>query len=327
MEWNIGLKMITLHQCVTFKIICPFAIWAIIYYNLPMNDSDKIAILIDADNTQLQKLDAIMTEISTRGRIVVKRAYGNWKKRTLNKWENELKRLGIKAEQQFDYVTGKNATDMALVIDAMDLLSSNRFDSFVIVSSDSDFTPLAIRLHESGANIIGIGVQTTPQSFRNACDDFLFLENLTTVDTPDAQDLEHTVAKTQRHSSAKHQNQGSNTQQTQAIAQPQASTTAQGTSPAIPQTTTQAPARKQKVTKDIHNLIHKAFETYQDNDGLADVSAAGSYIKRAKPDFDTRTYGHPKLSNLLEAFPTRYQVIRTPNKNNGTSIYFRCLDE
>ena len=143
-----------------------------------MNDSDKIAILIDADNTQLQKLDAIMTEISTRGRIVVKRAYGNWKKRNLNKWENELKRLGIKAEQQFDYVSGKNATDMALVIDAMDLLSSNAFDSFVIVSSDSDFTPLAIRLHESGANIVGIGVQTTPESFRNACDDFLFLEKV-----------------------------------------------------------------------------------------------------------------------------------------------------
>ncbi|MBQ2527668.1 MAG: NYN domain-containing protein, partial [Spirochaetales bacterium] len=96
-----------------------------------MNDSDKIAILIDADNTQLQKLDAIMTEVSTHGRIVVKRAYGNWKKRNLNKWENELKRLGIKAEQQFDYVSGKNATDMALVIDAMDLLSSNAFDSFV----------------------------------------------------------------------------------------------------------------------------------------------------------------------------------------------------
>ena len=121
-----------------------------------MNE-DKIALLIDADNTQLQKLDAIMTEISTRGRIVVKRAYGNWKKRNLNKWENELKRLGIKAEQQFDYVSGKNATDMALVIDAMDLLSSNAFDSFVLVSSDSDFTPLAIRLHESGANIVGIG--------------------------------------------------------------------------------------------------------------------------------------------------------------------------
>ncbi len=256
-----------------------------------MNDTYKIAILIDADNTQLQKLDAIMTEVSTRGRIVVKRAYGNWKKRNLNKWENELKRLGIKAEQQFDYVSGKNATDMALVIDAMDLLSSNAFDSFVIVSSDSDFTPLAIRLHESGANIIGIGVLTTPESFRNACDDFLFLENLTNDDTPDVQEnVDKPEQKAQKKETEKKQ----------------------------------AP-KKSKVPKDIHSLLLKAYDTYQDNDGYADVSAAGSYIKRAKPDFDTRTYGFSKLSTLLEAFPTRYEVIRTPGKNNSTFISYRCL--
>ena len=257
-----------------------------------MNDSDKIAILIDADNTQLQKLDAIMTEVSTHGRIVVKRAYGNWKKRNLNKWENELKRLGIKAEQQFDYVSGKNATDMALVIDAMDLLSSNAFDSFVIVSSDSDFTPLAIRLHESGANIIGIGVLTTPESFRNACDDFLFLENLTNEDAPEPQEAtEKPEQKTIRKESDKKPAQN----------------------------------KKPKVPKDVHSLIVKAYDTYQDNDGYADVSAAGSYIKRAKPDFDTRTYGFSKLSTLLEAFPTRYEVIRTPGKNNSTYISYRCI--
>ena len=258
-----------------------------------MNDSDKIAILIDADNTQLQKLDAIMTEISTRGRIVVKRAYGNWKKRNLNRWENELKRLGFKAEQQFDYVSGKNATDMALVIDAMDLLSSNAFDSFVIVSSDSDFTPLAIRLHESGANIVGIGVQTTPESFRNACDDFLFLENLTNDDTPETVEPQDKSAETK--------------------------------APEKDSEKKQKP-KKQKVPKEIHNLLRKAYDTYQDNDGYAEVSAAGSYIKRAKPDFDTRTYGHSKLSSLLEAFPTRYEVIRTPGKNNSTFISYKCID-
>ncbi len=256
-----------------------------------MNDTYKIALLIDADNTQLQKLDPIMTEISTRGRIVVKRAYGNWKKRNLNRWENELKRLGIKAEQQFDYVSGKNATDMALVIDAMDLLSSNEFDSFVIVSSDSDFTPLAIRLHESGAFIIGIGVQTTPESFRNACDDFLFLENLTNDDTEVQEPAEKPEQKVSRKETEKKQ-----------------------------------PERKLKVPKDIHSLILKAFDTYEDNDGYADVSGAGSYIKRAKPDFDTRTYGYSKLSTLLEAFPSRYEVIRTPGKNNGTHISYRCIE-
>ena len=86
------------------------------------------------------------------------------------------------------------------------------------------------------------------------------------------------------------------------------------------------PNKKLKVPKDIHNLLKKAYDTYQDNDGYADVSAAGSYIKRAKPDFDTRTYGHSKLSGLLEAFPTRYEVIRTPGKNNSTFISYKCID-
>ena len=160
----------------------------IIPYTAGMNDSDKIAILIDADNTQLQKLDAIMTEVSTRGRIVVKRAYGNWKKRNLNKWENELKRLGFKAEQQFDYVSGKNATDMALVIDAMDLLSSDAFDSFVIVSSDSDFTPLALRLRESGKKVYGIGEKKTPRPFITACDKFIYVEILADVQSEEKPD-------------------------------------------------------------------------------------------------------------------------------------------
>lgn len=156
-----------------------------------MTDTErKIAVLIDADNTQLQKLDAILTDISARGRIVVKRVYGNWKKTLLSKWEQEIKRLGINARQQFDYVKGKNATDMALVIDAMDLLATEAFDSFVLVSSDSDFTPLAIRIHESGASVIGVGKSLTPESFRNACDDFVLIENLADMAREDEQEIE-----------------------------------------------------------------------------------------------------------------------------------------
>ena len=105
-----------------------------------MNSLQKIAMVIDADNTQISKLEAVIREISKHGRIVVKRAYGNWKKDTLKNWEGEIKRLAIKAEQQFDYVSGKNATDMALVIDTIELLYANIYDAFVIVSSDSDYT-------------------------------------------------------------------------------------------------------------------------------------------------------------------------------------------
>lgn len=139
-----------------------------------MDNLQKIVLLIDADNTQISKMEAVIQEISTHGRIVVKRAYGNWKKEALKNWENELKRLAIKAEQQFDYVSGKNATDMALVIGTLDLLHSNLYDAFVIVASDSDYTPLAIRLHESGVYVIGVGERKTPKAFRNACDEFVF---------------------------------------------------------------------------------------------------------------------------------------------------------
>ena len=234
-----------------------------------MSDVDKIAVFIDADNTQLQKISAVMTEISARGRIVIKRVYGNWKKNLLSKWEQEIKRLGINARQQFDYVKGKNATDMALVIDAMDVLASADFDTFVIVSSDSDFTPLAIRLHESGANVIGVGKSNTPESFRNACDDFILMENLTELENEDKEE------------------------------------------PEIEVKTSVGPKRVRKVPKYLHALIRKAWETYSDDDGFADLASAAGYVKRAKTDFTPKTYGFTKLVNLLEAFPDRYEIKRT----------------
>ena len=124
-----------------------------------------MAVLIDADNTQLSKIDEVLEELSTYGRITVKKAYGNWKKPTLKNWEDQIMKLAIKPEQQFDYVKDKNISDIALVIGAMDLLHTGMYDAFVIVSSDSDFTPLAIRLKESGVYVIGVGENKTPVPF------------------------------------------------------------------------------------------------------------------------------------------------------------------
>lgn len=225
-----------------------------------MNTLQKIAVVIDADNTQISKIADVLREISTRGRIVVKRAYGNWRKDSLKNWEVEIKRLAIKAEQQFDYVTGKNATDMALVIDTIELLYSNIYDAFVIVSSDSDYTPLAIKLHESGVYVMGVGEKKTPESFRNACDEFLFLENISAV-------VEEELPS----------------------------------SPA-------SDAGEKNDIASIHNLLKKAWEAFQDEDGYTNVANAGNYIKRTKPDFDCRTYGVTKLSELLRAYPDRYEV-------------------
>lgn len=246
-----------------------------------MNDLQKIAVLIDADNTQLAKLGEVLREVSTHGRIVVKRAYGNWKKDVLKNWEDELKRLAIKPEQQFDYVTGKNATDMALVIDTLELLHTAIYDAFVLVSSDSDYTPLSIKLHESGVYVIGVGEKKTPESFRNSCDEFIFLENL-------SDNLESKKAVSNKNK-----------------------------------------AENDSVSADdsieeIHQLLKIASDTYQDDDGYVFVSSAGTFIKRTKPDFDCRSYGYLKLSQLISAFPTKYEIKRYPSKGRLSIIAYRC---
>lgn len=143
-----------------------------------MENLINIVLLIDADNTRLSYLEAAVCEVASRGRIVVRRAYGNWRKESFKNWVPKLKKLAIKAVQQFDYVAGKNTTDIALIIDAMKLLNKGLYDVFVIVSSDSDFTPLAIALRETGVYVIGAGEAQTPDSFISSCDEFIFLENV-----------------------------------------------------------------------------------------------------------------------------------------------------
>ena len=250
-----------------------------------MKNLKNIAMLIDADNTQLSKLESVIQEISTNGRIVVKRAYGS-----LKNWENELKRLAIKAEQQFDYVAGKNATDMALVIDTLDLLHSGIYDAFVIVASDSDYTPLAIKLRESGVFVMGVGEKKTPEPFRNACDEFVYLENL-------SKDTDTQTAAVQKPAETAKRNAQESAEE----------------------------RRKAKELKEIHKLLRIAWDKYQDDDGYVNVSSAGQYIKRARPDFDARTYGYVKLPELIEAFPKRYSMKRYPGKGTVTIIAYKCL--
>ncbi len=260
---------------------------------------EKIVMLIDADNTQISKLRAVIREISAHGRIVVKRAYGNWRKDTLKNWERELKSLAIKAEQQFDYVTGKNATDMALVIDALELLHTGNYDEFVIVASDSDYTPLAIKLHESGVYVIGVGEKKTPEAFRNACDEFIFLENL----------------------DARRENKKAEQKKDKASAKAKQKDT-------LPDADNEDIDYEQEdidSIDEIHNLLQIASDKYQDDDGYVNVSSAGTFIKRAKPDFDSRTYGFLKLPQLIEAFPDRYETKRYPGKGTTTIIAYRCL--
>lgn len=258
-----------------------------------MENLQKIAMLIDADNTQLNKLETVIQEVTALGRIVVKRAYGNWKKDALKRWEGEIKRLAIKPEQQFDYVTGKNATDMALVIDTIELLHRDLYDGFVIVASDSDYTPLAIHLREQGVYVLGVGEKKTPESFRKSCDEFLYLENLDTPGLP-------AVKSRSENKSA----QAKKSRRTKAEAE--------------------AVAKAEDIDE-IHRLLRTAWLKYQDEDGWAYVSFAGTFLKRAKSDFDARTYGYAKLSLLIRAFPNLYRTKKEVGKAAGDILSYQCL--
>lgn len=248
-------------------------------------DLEKIAVLIDADNSQLSKLKAILDEISTYGRIVVKKAYGDWKNPVLKNWEVVLKQLAIKPEQQFAYTKGKNATDIALVIDAMDLLATKIYDAFAVVCSDADYTPLVIRLRESGVYVFGAGEKKTPISFINACDNFIKTELLV-----DNEKIE-TVPEAPKES---------------------------GPVAAAPPEMVQTDD-----LNSIHRLLKIASDKYADDDGWVNVASAGQYIKRVRPDFEAQAYGFQKLPDLLKAFPEKYDVQKYKGKGKANIVAYK----
>ncbi len=167
-----------------------------------MQEAKKLAVLIDAENTQLSALQAIMAELAKYGYINIKRAYGDWASPQLKNWKDPLNELAIQPVQQFSYTQGKNSSDAAMIIDAMDLLYSKKFNAFALISSDSDFTKLATRLKESQIHVYGVGKKQTPIAFINACDDFLYIDVLKHPDSDQedknsSQDLPNQFTKQQ----------------------------------------------------------------------------------------------------------------------------------
>ena len=307
-----------------------------------MQELQKIAVVIDADNTQISKLEDVFHEISTRGRIVVKRDYGNWHKPTLKNWGEIIKRLAIKAEQQFDYVSGKNATDMALVIDTIELLYTNLYDAFVIVSSDSDYTPLAIKLREAGVYVMGVGEQKTPVAFRNACDEFLFLENCSSsVEGNDAHDVVSSFQSDAQDAASSSQSDAQdavsspqkekaevsispNNEKEESTKQLKEDVQKTDSTPIASSAPAEENSEKKNDLNEIHALLEKAYDTFQDEDGWVNVAKVGLFLRRAKPDFDSRTYGFQKLSLFLKNFPEKYDVKIVGEKPNIIAVY-RCV--
>ena len=246
--------------------------------------SAKLAVLIDADNASPAAIDGLLAEVAKYGTAHVKRAYGDWTGTSLRGWKEQLLDQSIQPIQQFAYTTGKNATDAAMVIDAMDLLYSGRFDGFCLVSSDSDFTRLASRIRESGLTVYGFGERKTPKPFVAACDKFIYLENLTA---------------------------------------PQAAAPTGAAGAAVSPPTPPTPAAKLKGDTALVNMLRNAVEASSDDDGWAHLGSVGNIITKQRPDFDSRNYGYAKLSDLMAATTLFDLERRVPGDGKPAVIYAR----
>ncbi len=240
------------------------------------NRPPNIALLIDADNATPASIDPVLVVLAELGTVNIRRAYANWAK-GLTSWSSTLHGHGIAPVQQFDLTTRKNATDMALLIDAMDLLHGGKVDGFGIMSSDSDFTPLVLRLRQDGLPVYGFGERKTPKPFQDACTRFI-----------DVTALRERVAA-------------------EAAAPPQ------GEGVGAASTMADAPAAEaHPIPDDLIALLIEAYNAVpHDEKGYAALSALGSNIN-ARSSFDARTYGHRSLSKLFEALPN-FTTIRRDN--------------
>ena len=237
-----------------------------------------LAVLIDADNVLAKHAEAILKEISTIGEPALRRVYGDWSSSQLAGWKNQARDLGLVMHQQSANTKGKNASDIGLVIDAMDILHQGKFDGFVLVSSDSDFTRLASRIREEGLEVVGIGEAKTPESLRKVCNRFILIENIIGDAAPEP------------------------TRE----ARPAAVATAAKAEPA-------AAAIKRPETEAIP-LIRKAMTNIDPDGEWFSLGQLGQYMVRADPDFDPRTYGSARLSDLVKRLTKRFEVRKDGNQ-------------
>jgi hypothetical protein len=255
----------------------------------------KLAVLIDADNAQATIIEGLLAEIATFGEATVKRIYGDFTAPASAQWKKVLQTYAIKPIQQFAYTTGKNATDSTLIIDAMDLLYTRRFGGFCLVSSDSDFTGLALRIREEGLTVLGFGEQKTPEAFRNACHKFIFTEVLRPV----------AAQRTSTHISPVPATQ---TQQTDSLVAEASVTSPKVSTPAFPR----------------RFILDALGSTQYDDAGWVNLGAFGNYLTKIKPDFDPRLYGFKKLSELVKRMRNDLEIEeRKTTGSSAKALYIR----
>jgi uncharacterized LabA/DUF88 family protein len=250
------------------------------------NNTDlRFAVLIDADNVPSGSVKEMMEEIAKYGTPTFKRIYGDWTKPHVTGWKNVLLENAITPIQQYSYTSGKNATDSAMIIDAMDILYSGKVDGFCIISSDSDFTRLALRLREAGMRVIGMGQKKTPSPFIAACDKFIYIEILRNRSAGEAEKEED------------------------------------GKKEAPPEGNTEDTIRK--IDKKTLDLISSSINDVADESGWAFLGDVGSLIIKKQPDFDARNYGFKKLTQLIQAVSAFEVDERQTDRANIKLVYIK----
>ncbi|MEJ5089436.1 NYN domain-containing protein [Sphingobacterium faecium] len=256
---------------------------------MPEETEKKIAILIDADNISYKKIEEILNEVKRYGIPTIKRIYGDWTSPYVENWKDSLLTHAITPIQQYSYTQGKNSTDSALIIDAMDILHSDRVDGFCIVSSDSDFTRLATRLRESGKLVIGIGERKTPKPFISSCDKFIYVEI-----------LEKEVSK----KAVKKKNNNSSSTPNPVVDRNQISA----------------------LDEETLELLKDTVDDTADESGWAFLGEIGSLFNKRKPDFDARNYGYEKISHLFKAYKEDFEIEeRNTEKSRIKNYYIRNI--
>ncbi|MBQ4370510.1 MAG: NYN domain-containing protein [Oscillospiraceae bacterium] len=250
----------------------------------------RLAVLIDAENIPRRSIKNVMEEIAIYGTPTIKRIYGDWTSPVVGNWKAALLENAITPVQQYSYTTGKNSTDSAMIIDAMDILYTGNVDGFCIVSSDSDFTRLAIRLREAGMRVIGIGEKKTPKPFVATCDKFIYIEVIM-QNAAVASVLPEIKSTKQKKSENK---------------------------PAAPEKPAQS-----GVDEDTVKLIAASVSDIADDDGYAFLGELGNLILKKQPDFDPRNFGFSKLTPLIRSLP-RFEIdVRLTADPHIKHIYVR----
>jgi len=267
----------------------------------------KVALLIDGDNAQPSLIGQILAEAGKYGLVTIRRIYGDWTTVNMSGWKNALHDSAIQPIQQFRYTIGKNATDSAMIIDAMDILHGHLVDGFCIVSSDSDYTRLATRIREMGFFVMGIGKRSTPKAFVNGCNIFIYTENL----VPRGREREQREPRRRGRGG-------------------------QGRKSAGKETVEQKEEREDREDRedradtaakfDPVPLLKGAFDMAVHEDGWANLGEIGFYLRQLDPGFDPRTYGFKQLSQLIKSQQALFEVQSRGEEAGGAAIYIRSRE-